>query len=324
MAGLRHYNNSGSVNIPWETAQDERLSFMARGVLAYVLSLPDGWEFSIERIARSCMAKVKGSGREAVTSAMRELEDAGYRRVVHERDEAGRVVRIPEFAYRPVPEWAAAAADDRARRSTKPKASAEHTGTRTTASRTTASRTTASRNTARPGETPGGTERRDAVVRDAVGTRETTPENNTHTEVCVSPEQHDAGRLAIERTTHPEAARLLTGPELGEIGELAGALIAAGWTRAALEAKLNRRTNAATHSPRVVLGRVLEQLADEAPPAAPAGPDAGRIRGAALEAARQLPIDDAALTRLNLWLNRAPVDEVRAWLAEPRPLPAER
>lgn len=316
MTAIRKFNNAGAVAIPWATAQDERLSFVARGVLAYVLSLPDGWEYSIQRIAASCTAKVKGSGREAVTSAMRELEDAGYRRVVTERDELGRVRRWAEFAFVPVPEWADSAAAERAKRSTKPANGA-------TAPRDPEPRSTGTRNMAPPAETTGDTASRDAASREPVGTRETTPENNTHTEVCVSPEQHDAGRLAIERTTHPEAARLLTGPERDELAELAGALIAAGWTRAALEAKLNRRTNATTHSPRVVIGRVLEALADEAPPAAPAGPDGARVRAAALDAAGRLPIDDAALARLTVWLNRAPVDEVRDWLREPRPLADE-
>src|SRR5688500_20393557 len=102
MAELRpHYNNSGSVNIPWETAQDENLSFLARGVLLDALSRPAGWDFSIERMARSCKAKVKGAGREAVAAACRELEDAGYRRGTSERGEGGRIRRFADVAFRP-------------------------------------------------------------------------------------------------------------------------------------------------------------------------------------------------------------------------------
>jgi hypothetical protein len=317
MAELRpHFNNSGSVNIPWETAQDENLSFLARGVLLDALSRPPGWDFSIDRMARSCKATVKGSGRDALASAMRELEDAGYRRVGHENGPDGRIRRWVQFAYRPVPEWAAAAAAARAKRKGGP-----------TASRNTGSRDTASPNTVPPGEIPDHTVTREAVTREAGAIRETTPEN-THTEVCVSHEHsdddHAAGMLAIERTTHPDAVRLLTGAELAELAERAASLIAAGWTRAALEAKLSRRTNAATHSPFVVLGRVLRQLAAEPVPPAPShGTDGSRVRGRALDAAGRLDIDDAALARLTVWLNRAPLDAVRAWLAEPRPLDAE-
>src|SRR5688500_19228259 len=100
MAELRpHYNNSGSVNIPWETAQDEHLSSLARGVLLDALSRPPGWDFSIERMARSCKATVKGAGRDAVAAACRELEDAGYRRVGHENGEGGRIKRWAQFAF---------------------------------------------------------------------------------------------------------------------------------------------------------------------------------------------------------------------------------
>lgn len=66
-------------------ARDPHLSLRARGLLLTLLSLPDGWETSTVAVARD----VK-EGRDAVRTAARELEQAGY--LVRERsaDEKGR------------------------------------------------------------------------------------------------------------------------------------------------------------------------------------------------------------------------------------------
>jgi hypothetical protein len=53
--------------------RDSRLSFRATGVLAYLLSFPDGTEFSGRRLAQ-----VKAEGRDAILKAMDELHKAGY------------------------------------------------------------------------------------------------------------------------------------------------------------------------------------------------------------------------------------------------------
>ena len=49
------------------------LSFKARGILAYLMSLPSGAEISPERITRSGT-----DGERAVKSGLKELQDAGY------------------------------------------------------------------------------------------------------------------------------------------------------------------------------------------------------------------------------------------------------
>lgn len=49
------------------------LSFKAKGLLCQMLSLPDGWEFSVEGLT-----KLSTDGRSAVTSALNELQKAGY------------------------------------------------------------------------------------------------------------------------------------------------------------------------------------------------------------------------------------------------------
>ena len=52
---------------------DYSLSFKAKGLLCQMLSLPDGWSFSIEGLSR-----LGSDGRDSVASTLNELERAGY------------------------------------------------------------------------------------------------------------------------------------------------------------------------------------------------------------------------------------------------------
>lgn len=58
--------------------RDERLSFKARGVLAYLLSMPDNWKVSDRHLAT-----IGPDGRHLVQAALKELEECGY--LVRER-----------------------------------------------------------------------------------------------------------------------------------------------------------------------------------------------------------------------------------------------
>ena len=57
------------------------LSLKAKGLLCQMLSLPDGWEFSVEGLAR-----LSTDGRSAVSTALNELEEAGYFYRIEVRD----------------------------------------------------------------------------------------------------------------------------------------------------------------------------------------------------------------------------------------------
>ena len=64
---------------------DRRLSYKAIGLLSKMLSLPDDWDFTVAGLVT--LAK---DGKESVTSAIKELEAAGYVRRTRLQDEKGR------------------------------------------------------------------------------------------------------------------------------------------------------------------------------------------------------------------------------------------
>jgi hypothetical protein len=58
---------------PNNVLNDVELSFKAKGLYTYIQSKPDGWDFSVERIALQSK-----DGRESVAAGLKELENAGY------------------------------------------------------------------------------------------------------------------------------------------------------------------------------------------------------------------------------------------------------
>ena len=77
--------DSGWTLLDNRTLNDGRLSFRARGVLAFILSKPDNWRTSAAALTRQA-----SEGRDAITTALSELEAAGYLERVRTQDSAGR------------------------------------------------------------------------------------------------------------------------------------------------------------------------------------------------------------------------------------------
>lgn len=74
--------------LPNETLRDERLSIAARGHLAYLLSMPDGWNTTADaeaKRARSLRGK-RGEGRDAMRRIYAELKAVGYIHYVKTQD----------------------------------------------------------------------------------------------------------------------------------------------------------------------------------------------------------------------------------------------
>lgn len=78
---------SGFAMIPNETLRDPKLSYLARGILAEILSRPDDWNTNADAISTRARKERgrKGEGRDAVRRAFAELKAAGYLHHVQHR-----------------------------------------------------------------------------------------------------------------------------------------------------------------------------------------------------------------------------------------------
>jgi len=98
--GLRKRAHS-YLNVPSATVTDGRLSFKARGILAYLLDKPAGWDVRSVSIAAD-----SPDGKAAVQAGLRELARAGYYRIERRRLLDGRLVTGTAVSEEPVASWA--------------------------------------------------------------------------------------------------------------------------------------------------------------------------------------------------------------------------
>ena len=73
MAVLRKEKEGNFTVIDNAIFKDYRLSFKAKGLLCQMLSLPDGWNYSVDGLAKLASDKYS-----AISSGLKELEEAGY------------------------------------------------------------------------------------------------------------------------------------------------------------------------------------------------------------------------------------------------------
>ena len=99
--GLRKRARS-YLHVPSATVADGRLSFKARGILAYLLDKPAGWDVRSVAIAAD-----SPDGKAAVQAGLRELARAGYYRIERRRLLDGRLVIGTAVSEEPVASWAA-------------------------------------------------------------------------------------------------------------------------------------------------------------------------------------------------------------------------
>lgn len=86
MAIFRAHNEAqGRISLRQRVLEDERLSFKARGVWAYLMTKPHDW-----RINYRHLMGVGPDGQRAILSALNELGEAGYLTRSQRRDENGK------------------------------------------------------------------------------------------------------------------------------------------------------------------------------------------------------------------------------------------
>lgn len=71
--------------VPNNVLNDDRLSFKAKGLFAYIQSKPSGWDFNGRRVAKDSK-----DGYKSVYAGLKELEDAGYLTRKRCKDEKGK------------------------------------------------------------------------------------------------------------------------------------------------------------------------------------------------------------------------------------------
>lgn len=99
---LRHGDRRRYTVIDNDTIEDGHLTFKALGLLAYLLSKPDGWHVSSRQLGT-----VHADGRHAVLAALTELESLGYLTRGSENDpRTGHRVTVTTVHERPVPDHA--------------------------------------------------------------------------------------------------------------------------------------------------------------------------------------------------------------------------
>lgn len=94
MATFRVNKSKNYTTINNTGLRDERLSWKAKGILAYILSLPDDWVFYMEEIATHAKDKIS-----SLYSGMKELKKYGYVKRFPVKDEKGKIIKWETIVY---------------------------------------------------------------------------------------------------------------------------------------------------------------------------------------------------------------------------------
>lgn len=94
MATFRVNKNKNYTTINNTGLRDKRLTWKAKGILAYILTLPDDWVFYMEEIATHAKDKL-----DSLKSGMKELKKYGYVKRFPVKDEQGKIIRWETIIY---------------------------------------------------------------------------------------------------------------------------------------------------------------------------------------------------------------------------------
>ena len=86
---IRVQRSGGYTVLPNGILRDTGLSLKTKGLFAIILSLPEDWDYSV-----AGLATVAGCGRDAIRSALGEMEQAGYLTRTRSHGEGGKVTGV--------------------------------------------------------------------------------------------------------------------------------------------------------------------------------------------------------------------------------------
>lgn len=82
--------HSSYTTIPNCIFRDPNLTWVAKGVLGYLLGLPQNWQLRSCHLAKIYQGNFRGSGKNAIDTCLKELRDAGYIEYRKYQDESGK------------------------------------------------------------------------------------------------------------------------------------------------------------------------------------------------------------------------------------------
>lgn len=78
--------------------KDKKLSFKAKGLLSYMLSLPNEWDYSLEGLC-----KASKDSKTSLQSALKELKEYNYLEITREHTEKGQFIWVYNIYEQPKP-----------------------------------------------------------------------------------------------------------------------------------------------------------------------------------------------------------------------------
>lgn len=94
MATFRVSKDKNYTTINNTGLKDERLTWKAKGILAYILSLPDDWVFYMEEVANHAK-----DGIDSLRAGMKELKEHGYVKRFPVKNEKGKITNWETIIY---------------------------------------------------------------------------------------------------------------------------------------------------------------------------------------------------------------------------------
>lgn len=94
-----HDKEKPYVQINRQSAQDPEMSWSARGLWAYLISLPDNWEVSVAHLTKFYTGQRRGNKRDALYDMLAELESLGYVQREQVRAEKGHFARVDYVVF---------------------------------------------------------------------------------------------------------------------------------------------------------------------------------------------------------------------------------